>query len=259
MTLVATALKELDSIPEGKRGMRTPSTSLPDALVECLEAAAVHPRMLEACLDKYRHYRQQLEPLLKVVSVIQWAVHEVQAPPPYLYVVPGGRGGPLRGGASAPLVQWMWDRVDVGLRSMARRHTLAMLSALLSLFVLLALSGWALVMGSLVLVTTFVPPFEPLCLVLGLGVLLWVFLAMAIRSADRWLLLLAYSAPAPGLKVPLPWRRHRALGIVQDLWNSPNLGMRLAWRLSVWTLVRVAGLALVIGWLLPVATAGFSR
>lgn len=239
--------------------MRAGQASLPDALAECLDVVASYPWMLEECLHKYSHYRHELEPLLKLASAIESAVHEVQGPPLFLYVVAGGKAASPYRQAPSPLVARIWDRVDIGLRTMARRHTVAMRSALLSLFALMAVSGWALVMGSTLLVSVLLPSFQPLWLALSVGLLPWLFLAMAVSSADRWLILFACSAPAPGVKVPLRLRRRRPWGVLRDLWNSPNLGMRLACRLSVWTLVRVVGLALALGWLLPIASVGLNR
>jgi hypothetical protein len=240
--------------------MQGPRASLPDALAECLEAMASHPRALEECLRRYQHYRRELEPLLHLAAAIRGAVQEVAPPSPYLYLVPGGRAALVRQRERQPLLVEIWQRLDGALRLAARQHPLAVRSALLSAFLLLALSGWVLVMGSAAVLAALVPHLQPLWLVVMLGVLPWVFLLVAVRSSQRWLLLLAYSPPLPGPRAAALRRgRLGLLSALRDLWDSPAVGVRLVYRLSVWTLVRVVGLALVLGWALPLLSVGAHR
>jgi|DewCreStandDraft_2_1066082.scaffolds.fasta_scaffold00634_37 hypothetical protein len=235
--------------------MQASQSNLSDALAECLDAMALGPWALADCLERHSHYRRDLEPLLRLASLVRDAVREVSAPPPYLYLLPGGRSRP-QAADPGPLLARAWRGLDYGLRHAARQHTLAVRSALLVAFLLLAISGWVLVVGSAAVMSVLAPPLEPLWLALTVGFLPWVFLVLAVRSAERWLVLLACSPPLPGqVAAPLRRRGLQLLGVLRDLWDSPAVGLRLLYRLSVWGLVRVVGLALVLGWVLPLLTA----
>lgn len=218
-----------------------------DALADCLDALAQGEESLERRLKRYPAHREELIPLLQLARRTLFARPDFKPPP--------GPTEDLHAYLSRP--PKVVSRGSRALHSMARRHPTLVGLALFVLFSALSALAWLSTLGAIMVVAELSLPLAKPLLLAGLTLLPLFFLWNLFRSVRSWLRLLVFSPalPSRGKRAPASASGNLIVASVRAGWNSEDAAVRLWYRVTAWSALRVIALIMLFGWALPLVTA----